>query len=100
MSRGMPTEVHSNGGPRLTILTSRAANLGLPANYDETQSSRIMFASLSALPQLKNNAEATASSGVWSITLRPVRATKQSCVGCHHGSKQGATLGVLMYAVN
>lgn len=100
LARSMPAKTPPNTGPRLTILTSRAANQGIRADYYEALSTRLTFAAVSALPQLKSKTEATASAGTWSITLRPVKATKQSCVGCHGGIKQGDTLGVLIYAVN
>jgi hypothetical protein len=96
----VPAKARPISRPPLTLLTTRAANQGTAGTYGETLHGRLWIAALSALPQLRKGDEATTSAGVWSVTLRPVKATQQSCIGCHRGAKKGDTLGVLMYAVN
>ena len=34
----------------------------------------------------------------WTVAMRPLRATNQTCVECHGGLKTGDALGVAMYA--
>ena len=38
--------------------------------------------------------------GNWRLVLRPVLASRDSCLGCHAGAKRGDTLGVMVYAVD
>lgn len=38
--------------------------------------------------------------GNWRLVLRPVRASRDSCLGCHAGARRGDTLGVMVYAVD
>jgi len=35
----------------------------------------------------------------WLVVMRPIRATKPSCLGCHAGAKPGDTLGAMVYTV-
>ena len=34
------------------------------------------------------------------LALRPIRASKDACLSCHHGAKRGDTLGIMVYAVS
>lgn len=49
-----------------------------------------------SLAQLKRGADAETTSGNWLVLMRPVRAARDSCLGCHAGD----TLGVMVYAVD
>ena len=55
--------------------------------------------SVAALPDLTAGRERRAGATDWDVLMRPVRATKQACLKCHTGTKQGDTLGVMVYAV-
>lgn len=68
--------------------------------FDDPHNSAIRKTAVAALPELERNGTASGNAGPWKVTLRPVRATKQSCVGCHRGARLGDTLGVLVYAVD
>jgi len=51
------------------------------------------------LPVLRTGAGAQTVSGNWLVVMRPVRASRESCLGCHAGARRGDTLGVMVYAV-
>lgn len=51
------------------------------------------------LPALNQGKSVEVANGDWHLFLRPVKATKESCVSCHSGAKVGDTLGVMLYAV-
>lgn len=38
--------------------------------------------------------------GNWRVCMRPVLASRPSCLGCHAGAKKNDTLGVMVYAVD
>jgi hypothetical protein len=69
-------------------------------DFDRAFYDRLHRAAVDALPQMYREGTATKSLNSWMVTLRPVRASKQSCVGCHRGAKLGDTLGVLVYSVS
>ncbi len=52
------------------------------------------------LAQLKRGAGAETESGNWHVVMRPVRASRDSCLGCHAGARRGDTLGVMVYAID
>ena len=54
---------------------------------------------LSQLPRMKKGLGATAEFESWYVAMRPVRALKPSCIGCHQGAKRGETLGAMLYFV-
>jgi hypothetical protein len=68
--------------------------------FADPDNSPISKTALAALPEMERKGTASGVTGRWKVTLRPVRATKQACVGCHRGSRLGETLGVLVYAVD
>jgi hypothetical protein len=54
---------------------------------------------LSLLPSLRRGQALQRTIGGWLVAMRPVRATKPSCLGCHRGAQPGDTLGVMVYVV-
>jgi hypothetical protein len=56
-------------------------------------------AAIQNLPKLQKGREAQATVAQWTLVMRPVRASINTCVNCHTGSKKGDTLGVMVYAV-
>ena len=52
-----------------------------------------------ALPALRQGKQVESFEKGWHVSFRPVRASEQTCVSCHAGSKLGDTLGVMVYAV-
>ena len=55
---------------------------------------------LKVFPELKKGKSMNAEVGKWFVTMRPVRANKASCLGCHKGAKKGDTLGVMVYSIS
>lgn len=55
---------------------------------------------MKAIPALKSGKDVEAAVGNRTVFMRPVRATKQSCLGCHEGAKLDDTLGVMVYIVD
>ena len=53
-----------------------------------------------ALPKLMKGQGVEQETADWLTVMRPVRATKASCLHCHTGAKQGDTLGVMTYVVS
>ncbi len=53
-----------------------------------------------ALPKLRQGKKVDVETGNWLVTMRPVRANHDACLGCHEGAKRGDTLGVMVYAVD
>lgn len=51
-------------------------------------------------PVLKQGIGVDRDFGNWQVVMRPVRASKSSCLSCHAGAKRGDTLGVMIYAVD
>lgn len=73
-------------------------NSGYPVGYEKLEG-RLQQAAITNIPgPLHGRAVQTGVDG-WTVFLRPVRASADSCVGCHVGSKRGDTLGVMLYAV-
>jgi len=90
--KGNPTKAKPEPGPTLFPM--------IGPEFDEGFYAGLHTAAVEVLPQMRREGTAAATTGSWLVTLRPVRATQQSCVGCHRGAKLGDTLGVLVYAVN
>lgn len=88
--RGTRNEGYS--GPRLFTM--------IGPEFEDPASPGIRKAALAAFPQAVRQGTATETVGNWKVTLRPVRATKPSCINCHRGSRAGDALGVLVYAVD
>jgi hypothetical protein len=57
-------------------------------------------AATDALVQLKKGHPAQSDRAGWTYAMRPIRASKSNCIGCHIGAKIGDTLGIMIYAVN
>jgi hypothetical protein len=57
-------------------------------------------AAVGVLPRLKKGESVNADQADWLLAMRPVKASKQECLGCHTKSKLGDTLGVMVYAVS
>lgn len=53
-----------------------------------------------AWPMLKQGVGVDRDFGNWQVVMRPVRASKSSCLSCHAGASRGDTLGVMVYAVD
>ena len=52
------------------------------------------------IPRLKQNRRVDFRQGDLTVALRPVIARNSGCISCHTQSKQGDTLGVMVYAVS
>lgn len=53
-----------------------------------------------ALPNLLKGKAQEKTVGGWLVVMRPVCASKDSCLTCHAGAKRGDTLGAMVYAVS
>lgn len=63
--------------------------------YDSTIERRVR----SAMGRTIRGVPTTSSTTRWTITVRPIRALRRSCVNCHVGSKMGDTFGAMVYVV-
>lgn len=52
------------------------------------------------LPRLKKGEKMNTTLDGWLVAMRPVKASKAECLGCHTGVKMGDTLGAMVYAVS
>lgn len=76
-----------------------AQKASAPLTGDDGVQRQWQEAALGALPRLQQGHDAQAKVADWTLVMRPVRASADSCVSCHVGSKKGETLGVMVYAV-
>jgi hypothetical protein len=56
--------------------------------------------SKTALPKLMKGEPVNVSTGDTLYAMRPIKALKNECLGCHTNSKAGDTLGALLYVVS
>jgi hypothetical protein len=82
------SDVDNNGGTR--------KQWELRSKFD---SAAIEQRARAVLDRLLAGQEYRAEGSRWDLLMRPVRASKTACLGCHKGSKLGDTLGVMVYAV-
>lgn len=93
------------GLPRswLSRITSRAFALPLSPEHVqagmERDSALIQKTATDALPALRKGKPQEKAAGEWLVVMRPVRASTDTCLGCHVGAQRGDTLGVMVYAV-
>lgn len=52
------------------------------------------------LADLRRGGNVDKDFGNWRVCMRPVLASRPSCLGCHVGAKKNDTLGVMVYAVD
>jgi hypothetical protein len=52
-----------------------------------------------ALPALKQGKGAEKRLDDWFVAVRPILASKESCLGCHTGAKKGDLLGAVVYTI-
>ena len=67
--------------------------------FRKTTEGPIHKEALSKLPRLKKGDTVDTYAAGWYVALRPVRASKTSCLTCHKGANAGDTLGIMLYAV-
>lgn len=90
-------------GPSLDVIDAKR---GAPATRERlrnllyAQGKQWQKACVSELPRLRRGERVNADSGDWLLAMRPVRAVKRECLGCHTSAKKGDTLGVMVYAVS
>lgn len=89
--------------PWLARITSRAFALPLSPEHVQASMERdmplIQKTATDALPALREGKSQGKSAGDWLVVMRPVRASTDTCLGCHAGARRGDTLGVMVYAV-
>jgi len=66
----------------------------------EARQALFQQAATDALPELRLGQGQEKVTENWLVVMRPVRASKDSCLTCHVGAKRGDTLGVMVYAVS
>ena len=113
--RIMPVRAKQLGRPYLQALAARGP---LPAGVNaafsrgddyrpvfslgrerSSELKRIQDLAIAKLPRLMKGESAATETKTRDLFFRPVRASKESCVSCHLGAKQGDTLGVMVYSV-
>ena len=95
----------SSVSPYLSTITVRGGTFnsrhsGLTAAYVRETQPALESAALRLLPAAMKGRYTQTRSGTWTLFLRPVSATRESCVGCHTTARHGDTLGVMVYAVS
>ena len=66
----------------------------------EARQSQLLKAATDALPNLMQGKGQEKTVKDYLVVMRPVRASKDSCLTCHGGAKRGDTFGVMVYAVS
>ncbi len=82
-----------------TLASATATDSGSQKLFDWSQD-HLEKVVLPHLPVLRQGTGIDQDFGNWRLVLRPVRASRESCLGCHAGAKRGDTLGVMVYAVD
>lgn len=83
------------------LVTATATNPGSQKLFDWSSTHlELEKAVLPDLPVLRRGTGLNQDLGHWRLVLRPVLASRDSCIGCHAGAKRGDTLGVMVYAVD
>ncbi len=82
-----------------TLAAATATDTGSQKLWDWSDS-HLEKAVLPDLPTLRRGTGMDRDLGNWRLVLRPVLASRDSCLGCHAGAKRGDTLGVMVYAVD
>jgi hypothetical protein len=82
-----------------TLAAATATDTGSQKLWDWSDT-HLEKAVLPDLPVLRQGTGMDRDLGNWRLVLRPVRASRDSCLGCHAGARRGDTLGVMVYAVD
>ena len=82
-----------------TLASATATNSGSQKLFDWSDT-HLEKAVLPSLPVLRRGTGLDQDFGNWRLVMRPVQASRDSCLGCHVGAKRGDTLGVMVYAVD
>ena len=104
-------QMTAQGGARTAPQEARKIDTTLDTMYDsETnvasfwrkapRKDDVFEESLKAMPTLEQGKPAEVETKTRYVFLRPVTASKETCVKCHEGSKPGDCLGVMVYVVN
>ena len=70
------------------------------AAWTRQNKSAVEAACMRALPGLREGKQQTAQVGEMLVVMRPVRAFRASCIGCHSGARRGDTLGAMVYTIS
>ena len=82
-----------------TLAAATATETGSEKLWDWSDK-HLQKAVLPDLPVLRQGTGMDRDLGNWRVVLRPVLASRASCLGCHAGAKRGDTLGVMVYAMD
>lgn len=103
--RDLLSNTRGSGGavkPYLQMLTTVTATDPGSQKRSDWSSTHLELekAVLPDLPVLRRGTGLDRDLGYWRLVLRPARASRDSCLGCHAGARRGDTLGVMVHAVN
>lgn len=68
--------------------------------WDKRNLAHVNRAVMSILPEVIQGRKMQRDIEGLFLSLRPVKASQPSCLGCHRGAKRGDTLGVMAYVVS
>jgi hypothetical protein len=86
--------------PSLQTLASATATSDGTQKLFDWSDTHLEKAVLPSLSVLRQGTGTDRDFGNWRLIMRPVQASRDSCLGCHTGAKRGDTLGVMVYAVD
>ncbi len=86
--------------PSLQTLAAATATDTSSQKLIDWSDTHLEKAVLPNLPVLRQGTGMDRDLGNWRLVLRPVPASRDSCLGCHAGARRGDTLGVMVYAVD
>jgi hypothetical protein len=84
--------------PRTAEEVSERIKVRTKLAWERTQ--RLIKLAEAEMPALMRGKSTERTHKNWLLAFRPVKASKQECVGCHTGSKMGDTLGAMIYAIH
>jgi len=86
---------------RDTLPDRKAAGVPPPEHIGRISlSSAEVKLAIAALPKVRAGEKVDIVGETRHVVMRPVRASKEACIGCHKGAKMGDTLGVMVYTVD
>ena len=95
-----PQEAGQSFSPYLSSLAAGTKTETGADQLREWADTKLEKAVLPSAPQLRQGKMGQADFGNWLVVMRPVVASRVSCLGCHTGARRGDTLGVMVYAVD
>lgn len=99
---GKLTHADDRSDPRVTGVSPISCASGSDEsvdNYSHWADEHLSRLTQPYVSRVKHGEKVDVRTGAWLLSIRPVKATSQTCITCHTGQKRGDTLGAMIYLV-